>query len=57
VILFGVTAQRKDPASAFGVCRVFLFLDKRFEISNLFNDIIELIKLSDTLSISSEMAE
>jgi hypothetical protein len=35
----------------------FFFVDKRFEISNHIKDMIELIKLSDTLIITSEMAE
>jgi hypothetical protein len=35
----------------------FFVADKRFEISNLLKDITELIKLSDTLMITSEMAE
>jgi hypothetical protein len=36
---------------------MILFVDKRFELSNLLKDITELIKLSDLLMITSEMAE
>jgi hypothetical protein len=36
---------------------MLLFVDKRFELSNLLKDITELIKLSDLLMITSEMAE
>jgi hypothetical protein len=35
----------------------FFLVDKRFEISNLLKDIFELIKLSDTLILTSEQAE
>jgi hypothetical protein len=34
-----------------------MVVDKKFEISNLLKDITELIKVSDALRITSEMAE
>jgi len=53
MILKGVTAQIKSPASAFGVCRVFLFVDKRFRISNheIIRDMDRIIILEEIISI------
>jgi hypothetical protein len=45
--------EKTPPLSRQG----FFFVDKRFEISNLLKDITEIIKLADTLMITSEMAE
>jgi len=45
--------EKTPPLSRQG----FFFVDKRFEISNILKDIPELIKVSDALRITSEMAE
>jgi hypothetical protein len=45
--------QRKNPASACNGTRVFLFVDKRFEISNqcLITDMVGIIQLEQELSV------
>jgi len=42
----GVTAQRKSPASVFGICRAFFFVAKCDEISDfdLIKNIVYIIK-------------
>ncbi len=54
MIRFGVLNKEKSPVLSH---QGFFFVDKRFEISNLLKDTIELTKLSDTLMITSELAE
>jgi hypothetical protein len=53
-----ITAQRKNPAAAFGVWRGFFFVDKRLEISNLelIRDIGPILKFCEFI-IASESTD